>query len=90
MREVEAFISQGAEHPSFKGVCFHVVPHNLLSWGCLESGYNDYAVMAFERDTGVKVPVDRKAADRGRLYAEWLKAHPVAPELSRYCYLRKR
>ena len=77
MREVEAFISQGAEHPSFKGVCFHVVPHNLLSWGCLESGYNDYAVRAFERDTGVKVPVDRKAADRGRLYAEWLKAHAL-------------
>ncbi|MGN0852668.1 MAG: LamG-like jellyroll fold domain-containing protein [Kiritimatiellia bacterium] len=74
---VDALVEQGASHPSFKGVCLHLTMHCMLWWGDLRSGYNDYVVEAFERDTGVKVPRPAKTDDplRGRSHAAWLRAH---------------
>ena len=54
---VDALVAQGKAHPSFKGVAFHVAWHTMLSFGKIESGYNDYCIEAFERATGVKVEV---------------------------------
>lgn len=71
--EIDTLLKQGVAHPSFKGVAFHLVTHNLLWWGTAESGYNDYAIEAFEKACRVKVPVDRKNPERGRLYAEWIR-----------------
>ena len=72
--------AQGAPHPSFRGVCLHVTRHALLSWGSLESGYNDYCIDAFEKATGLAVPRDRDDPLRGKACAEWLRAHPDALE----------
>ncbi len=73
---VEALIAQGARHPSFKGVAFHVAWHTMLSFGRIESGYNDYCIEAFERAKGVKVDVDRTRPLRGKDYADWIRARP--------------
>ena len=71
---VDGLVDQGAAHPSFKGVCLHLTMHCLLWWGDLRSGYNDYVIDAFERDTGVRVPrVDGPL--RGKAHAEWILAH---------------
>ena len=59
---VDALIAQGKAHPSFKGVAFHVAWHTMLSFGKIESGYNDYCIEAFERATDVKVEVPGKPA----------------------------
>lgn len=75
MRVVDALVADGAGHPSFAGICFHLANVNWLWWGSIESGYNDYCIDAFERATGVKVPVDRKDPMRGKAYAQWLKAN---------------
>ena len=74
--EVQALVDECAAHKSFKGVCldlFNAI--NVGWWGSLENGYNDYNIAAFEKATGVKVPVDRKDPMRGKAYAKWLKAN---------------
>ena len=74
-RIVDTLVREGVSYPSFKGVCFHLTSITCPWWGSIQSGYNDYVITAFERDTGVTVPVDRADPERGRLYAEWLKAN---------------
>ena len=79
-REVErifdTLVAEGAEHPSFGGICLHLTQHCCLWWGSDQSGYNDYAIEAFCRDTGRAVPhaIDRTAPLRGAAYAAWLRA----------------
>ena len=47
--------------------------YSSFAWfGSLKGGYNDYCIEAFEKWSGVKVPVDRRDPARGRLYADWL------------------
>lgn len=62
-------------HPSFRGVCLNLNYRDSLWWGGLGSGYNDHCIEAFEKTTGIVVPVDRKDLDRGAKYAAWLKAN---------------
>ena len=73
---VDTLVAQGAAHPSFKGVCIHHGWHTITTWCHPRSGYNDYAIAAFEKDTGVKVDVVRTEPLRGKLYAEWIQARP--------------
>lgn len=76
---VDRLVAEGAPHPSFGGVCLHLTQHCLLWWGSDRSGYNDYAVEAFARDTGRTIPdtIDRSAPLRGRDYAAWLRSDPA-------------
>ena len=59
---VDALLAQGVGHPSFKGVCLHLTMHCMLWWGDLRSGYNDYVVEAFAKETGIDVPCRREGA----------------------------
>lgn len=70
--EIDQLVNDGARHPSFKGVCFHLTRHCMLWFGELLSGYNDYTVDAFAKDKGISIPVDRTNPFRGRDYAKWL------------------
>ncbi len=71
-RYVDEILEEGAKHPSFKGISFHLLFNNLLTFGDIKYGYNDYLVEEFEKATGISIPVDRWAPDRGKLYADWL------------------
>ncbi len=75
LRVFDAIIADGKGHPSFSGICLHLVSITCPWWGGIESGYNDYCIDAFARATGVKVPVNRADPMRGKAYAEWLKAN---------------
>jgi len=77
---VDAMLAQGADHPSFKGICIHFGRTTITTFGSAESGYNDYAVAAFEKACGVRVEVDRQSPLRGKDYAAWLRARPVLYE----------
>ena len=76
---VDTLVAEGASHPSFGGVCLHLTQHCLLWWGNAKSGYNDYTVDAFCRDTHRTIPasIDRTAPLRGAAYAEWLRSDPA-------------
>ena len=75
LRIVRDLAEEGKSHPSFKGVALHLAEVNPLWWGSIESGYNDYCIAAFEKASGIVVPVDRQDPLRGKAYAEWLKAN---------------
>lgn len=51
-------------YPAFKGLSFNMWHATILWYASLNSGYDDYTVALFEKETGVHVPVDRSAADR--------------------------
>ena len=73
--DVDHILAQGKGHPSFKGIGFHLAKYSPGWYGGLESGYNDYSVAAFERATGLKVPVGRADPLRGKAYAKWIAAN---------------
>lgn len=73
-RMIDALVEQGADHPSFKGVCLHLTRHCLLWFGNENSGYNDYTVEAFAKENGIEIPEELKhGALRGKAYAKWLR-----------------
>ena len=82
---VDALVEQGASHPSFKGVCLHLTMLSLCWFGDIRSGYNDYTVEAFARETGVKVPLDKTDPLRGRAVAKWIRAHAYEPWVQWRC-----
>lgn len=73
-RQVDALLAQGVGHPSFKGLCLHMTMHCLLWWGDIRSGYNDYVVDRFERETGLRVKRGSGAL-RARETAAWIRAN---------------
>ncbi|NMA45444.1 MAG: LamG domain-containing protein [Lentisphaerae bacterium] len=75
LQNVDEIIAEGTQHPSFKGITFHLTKHAFLWFGDIEAGYNDYAIDAFTKDTGIAVPVNRQDPLRGKAYAEWLQAN---------------
>ncbi len=72
---IDTLVAQGRGHPSFKGICLHLTKHCLLWWGDERSGYNDYAVEAFAREKGLRIPIDGTRPLRGLDYAKWLRAN---------------
>lgn len=82
---VDRLIEQGKSHPSFKGISLHL-KYNSVGWfGRLDNGYNDYCIDAFEKATGIHVPVDRADPLRGREYAKWLLANAREPWIRWRC-----
>lgn len=75
LADVDALIAIGRKHPSFKGLDFRLSEHCCLWLGNIYAGYNDYAVDAFTKATGIRVPVDRGDPLRGKAYAAWLMAN---------------
>ena len=52
------------QYPAFRGVNLNLWAPTILWFGSLQSGYDDYTVGLFQKETGVTVPVDPKAPDR--------------------------
>jgi hypothetical protein len=75
LRDVDALIALGRTHPSFKGIDFRLSEHCCLWLGNIYAGYNDFAINAFTKATGIRVPVNRDDPLRGKAYAVWLMAN---------------
>ncbi len=70
--QIDDLLTRYGDNPAFKGVAFDFPKHSITWFGGLEAGYNDYVIDAFEKETGIKLQVDRKTPLRGKLYYEWL------------------
>ena len=53
-----------AKYPAFKGISFNMFASAMPWFGSIHSGYDDYTVGLFQKETGIDVPVDPKAPDR--------------------------
>ena len=69
---VDEMLELYGDSPAFKGICFHLTKHCLLWFGEKDSGYNDYCIEAFERETGVRIPVDANDPKRVAKRYQWL------------------
>ncbi|MEN6347530.1 MAG: LamG domain-containing protein [Armatimonadia bacterium] len=71
---VQELAERHAQSPAFGGIAFHLTRCQLLQLGGLDVGYDDWTLAEFERDTGLKVPVDSRDPQRfGKRY-DWLLA----------------
>lgn len=61
---VQEIVDRYGRYPAYKGVDFFFWPSTILWFGSLKSGYDDYTVSLFQKETGIAVPVDAKAPDR--------------------------
>lgn len=53
-----------ARFPAFKGISFNLWHATILWFASLHSGYDDYTTALFQKETGIKVPVDAKSPER--------------------------
>ena len=61
---VQEVVDRYGRYPAFQGIDLWFDPTTIFWFGSLNSGYDDYTVTLFEKETGIVVPVDAKAPDR--------------------------
>lgn len=64
-----------AKHRSFKGISFNMFASAMPWYGSIHSGYDDYSIALFEKETGTAIAVDPKAADRFSRRYEFLMSN---------------
>ncbi len=63
------------QYPAFKGIAINFWAPTIIWFGSLHAGYDDTTAALFEKETGVKLPVDAKAPDRFSKRYEFLTFH---------------
>lgn len=51
-------------HPAFKGIAFTMWAPTIIWFGSIHSGYDDYAIDLFEKETGIQVPIEKTDPNR--------------------------
>ena len=82
---VQELADRHGASPAFGGVAFHLTRCQLLQLGGLDAGYDDWTLSKFERETGVKVPVDAQDPERFAKRCDWLLANFREPWIHWRC-----
>ena len=61
---VREIATRYGKHPSYKGLNIFCYGSSTLGFGSIRNGYDDTTIRLFERETGIKIPVDAKFPDR--------------------------
>lgn len=61
---VGEIVDRYGRYPAFKGISLNMWHATILWWAALDSGYDDYTVGLFEKETGTALAIDGKAPDR--------------------------
>ena len=61
---VQEIVDRYAKYPAFKGISINMFSSTITWFFTLKSGYDDFTINLFEKETGIKVPVDSNAPDR--------------------------
>lgn len=60
------------KYPSFRAISFNMFASAMPWFGSIHSGYDDYSIGLFEKETGIRVPVDPKSPERFSLRYQYL------------------
>ena len=85
---VGEFADRYQDSPAFRGVCLRLmtwVNPSLNNLHSLNWGYEDFTIALFEKETGIKIPVDRKDPQRFALRYSWLMANAREKWISWRC-----
>lgn len=69
---VTEIVDRYGNEPNFTGITLNTVHHSMFAFGSLESGYNDINLKRFQKDTGIKIPVNSKDSYRFSKSWKWL------------------
>ncbi|MCX7598342.1 MAG: family 10 glycosylhydrolase [Armatimonadetes bacterium] len=72
---VEEAVDRYAKYPALEGISLLVGQGNCVFFGSLQSGYDDYTVGLFEKETGIRVPADATGPARFSQRFRWLMAN---------------
>ncbi len=61
---IQEIVDRYGQSPAFKGISLNMWHATILWYFSLKSGYDDYTVNLFEKETGVKVPVKPNDPER--------------------------
>ncbi len=61
---VQEIADRYGRYPAFKGISLNMWHGTILWYAALDTGYDDYTVGLFEKETGIALGVDPKAPDR--------------------------
>ena len=69
---IQEIVDMYGKSPAFKGISLNMW-HATIAWFAhLRSGYDDYTINLFEKETGIKIPVSQGAPDRFSKRYEYL------------------
>ena len=72
---VEEAVDRYAKYPALEGISLIVGQGNCVFFGSIQSGYDDFTVGLFEKETGIHVPADKTGAARFSQRFRWLMAN---------------
>ena len=84
-RQFAELLERTGDEPALTGVTLNTVRHSIFAFGSLDSGYNDVNLARFQRETGVKIPVDGKDRFRFAKSYQWLMANAKEPWIQWRC-----
>jgi hypothetical protein len=69
---IQEIVDMYGKSPAFKGISLNMWHATILWFANLRSGYDDYTINVFEKETGIKIPVNKGAPDRFSKRYEYL------------------
>jgi len=69
---VSEIVDKYSKHSNFKGISLNMWHSSFFWFGSLHSGYDDYTINLFEKETGIKMPVDSEDSERFSKRYEYL------------------
>lgn len=71
-RQVTEIAERYGDEPALTGLTLNTVRHSIFAFGSLDSGYNDVNLVRFQKETGIRIPVDSKDRFRFAKRYQWL------------------
>lgn len=84
-RQFAELAERYGSEPALTGVTLNTVRHSIFAFGSLDSGYNDVNLARFQKETGIKIPVDSKDRFRFAKSYQWLMANAKEPWIQWRC-----
>jgi len=84
-RQFAEIIDRYGDEPALTGLTLNTVRHSMFAFGSLDSGYNDVNLVRFQKDTGIRIPVDPKDRFRFAKSYQWLMANAKEPWIQWRC-----
>jgi hypothetical protein len=84
-RQFAEIVARYGSEPALNGLTLNTVRHSIFAFGSLDSGYNDVNLVRFQRETGIRIPVDRKDRFRFAKSYQWLMTNAKEPWIQWRC-----
>lgn len=84
-RQFAEILDRYGDEPALTGLTLNTVRHSIFAFGSLDSGYNDVNLARFQKETGIRIPVDAKDRFRFAKSSQWLMTNAREPWIQWRC-----